>query len=61
MQRPTNRAPNQLVLHLEPTPRQPLDAKTREALISALADLLLEAYGVETPAAPAEQGARHEF
>ena len=60
MQRSTNRAPNQLPLHLESTPRQPLDAETREALISALADLLLEAYGVETPAAPAEQGARHE-
>lgn len=60
MQRPTNRAPNQLVLPLEPTPRQPLDAETREALISALTDLLLEAYGVETPAAPAERGARHE-
>jgi len=60
MQRPTNHAPNQLLLHLESRPRQPLDAETREALISALADLLLEAYGVETPAAPAEQGARHE-
>jgi hypothetical protein len=48
------------VLHLEPTPHQPLDTETREALISALADLLLEAYGVETPAAPAEQGAGHE-
>ncbi len=61
MQRPTNRAPNQLVLHLESTPRQPLDAETREALICALADLLLEAYGVEAPATPAEQGARDEF
>ena len=60
MPRPTNCTPNQLALHLEPTPHQPLDTETREALISALADLLLEAYGVETPAVPAEQGAGHE-
>jgi hypothetical protein len=63
MQRLTNRPLHQLALHLEAPPRHPLDSETREALISALADLLLEAYGAQTSASGAEPdaGAGHEF
>ena len=46
MKRPTCTPRNQLALLLEPQARQKLDAETHEALIAALADLLLEAYGV---------------
>jgi hypothetical protein len=46
MKRPTCTPRNQLALFLEPQAGQKLDAETREALITALADLLLEAYGV---------------
>jgi hypothetical protein len=46
MKRPTCTPRNQLALLLEPQARHQLDAETREALIAALADLLLEAHGV---------------
>jgi hypothetical protein len=45
--RPTTTPRNQLALFLEPEKRYPLEKETREALIAALADLLLEAYGAE--------------
>lgn len=46
MKRPTSTPRNQLALYLEPEKRYPLEEDTRGALIAALADLLLEAYGV---------------
>ena len=60
MPRPTNHPMHQLALQLEPTPRHPLDPQTRAALISALADLLLEAYGAESLTQVVEPGASHE-
>ena len=56
MKRPMSIPRNQLALHLEPKPRHPLDAETHEALITALADLLLEAYAVGEDAQPAKRG-----
>lgn len=47
MKRPIRTLRNQLALYLEPEQRYPLEKETREALIAALADLLLEAYGAE--------------
>ena len=47
MKRPTRIPRDQLALYLEPPARHPLEVETREALIAALADLLLEAYGAE--------------
>ena len=47
MKRPASTPRNQLALYLEPEQRYPLEKETREALIAALADLLLEAYGAE--------------
>jgi hypothetical protein len=60
MQRPTNVPRNQLALCLEPQARSQLDVETSEALIAALAELLLEAYGPEADAETAEQGVHHE-
>ena len=47
MKRPISPSRNQLVLCLEREEKRRLDKETHEALISALADLLLEAYGAE--------------
>ena len=46
MKQPARTPRNQLALYLEPEQRYPLEKETREALIAALSDLLLEAYGV---------------
>ena len=48
MRRTTRRPERQLGLSLQREARHQLAEKTREALIPALADLLLEAYGEET-------------
>ena len=60
MKRATSPPRNQLALCLEPKQRHQLEAETREALIAALADLLLEAYGIEEDAETDKQGERHE-
>lgn len=56
MKRPPYTPRNQLAFFLEPWARHKLDRETREALIVALADLLLEAYGVEQAADTGDQG-----
>lgn len=56
MKRPTCTLRNQLALFLEPQAKHQLDAETRAALIAALADLLLEAYGVAEEADTGDQG-----
>ncbi len=60
MKRPKNLSRNQRVLCLERKEQQRLDEATRETLINAIADLLLEAYGTEEEAQGDEQGGRHE-
>jgi hypothetical protein len=60
MKRPTCSLRNQLALFLEPQARHQLDAETREALIAALADLLLEAHGVAEEADLGDQEACDE-
>lgn len=60
MKRPMRVSRNQLVLCLEREERQRLDEETREALISALADLLLEAYGPQEETQGNAQGGGHE-
>ena len=60
MKRPMRVSRNQLVLCLEREERQRLDEETREALISALADLLLEAYGPQEETEGNPQGGGHE-
>lgn len=56
MKRPTRTARTQLALFLEPQARHQLEMETRETLIAALADLLLEAYGVEDDTDSRDQG-----
>ncbi len=60
MKRPMRVSRDQLVLCLEREERQRLDEETREALVSALADLLLEAYGPEEETQENAQGGGHE-
>lgn len=60
MQRPTNQPTRQMMLDLHLTPRHPLDPEIREALISALADLLLEACGAAPLTQVAGPGVGHE-
>jgi hypothetical protein len=60
MRQPTSTPRTQLALLLEPAPKLPLEAETREALIVALADLLLEACGVEEEIKSDTQGGRYE-
>lgn len=60
MKRPMRVSRNQLVLCLEREERQRLDEETREALISALADLLLEAYDPQEETEGNAQGGGHE-
>ena len=60
MKRPTRIPRDQLALYLEPPARHPLEVETREALITALADLLLEAYDGEDDKESGEQGGGHE-
>jgi hypothetical protein len=60
MKRPT-RVPNtQLAFPLEPAPPLQLAQETREALITALADLLLEAYDGTADAPTRVPGEGHE-
>jgi hypothetical protein len=60
MKRPKSIPRHQLALCLEPQERYPLERETREALIAALADLLLDAYAMDEDAEAGEQGASHE-
>ena len=61
MKRPTSRSRRQFALCLEPEiAPQPLE-ETREALITALADLLLEALSEEMDEQTSEQGGRYEL
>jgi hypothetical protein len=60
MKRSTSIPRNQLALFLEPQARHPLDAEIREALIAALADLLLEAYGAKQDGESGDQGGDDE-
>ena len=60
MKRPMRVSRNQLVLCLEREERQRLEEETREALISALADLLLEAYDPQEETEGNAQGGGHE-
>jgi hypothetical protein len=60
MKRSTRVARNQLVLSLEREEPHPLDEETREAVIAALADLLLEAYGEQVASGNNGQGGSHE-
>ena len=60
MKRPKNLSRKQRVLCLERKEQQRLDEATRETLINAIADLLLEAYGTEEEVQGDEQGGRHE-
>ena len=55
MNRRINTSRRKLALLLEHEIRHPLPEETREALVTALADLLLEALGHENPA-PADKG-----
>jgi len=56
MKRSTSIPHNQLALFLQPQARYQLDMETREALIAALADLLLEAYGMGEDTETGDQG-----
>ncbi len=60
MKRPTSIVTSQLLLSLEREEPHRLDEETREALITALADLLLEAYGEAPAAGSSIQGGDHE-
>ena len=55
MNRMVNTSRRQLALLLEPEIRHPLPEEAQEALVTALADLLLEVLGHENPA-PADKG-----
>ncbi|MHB1239523.1 MAG: hypothetical protein ACYC18_03380 [Gammaproteobacteria bacterium] len=55
MERMVNTSRRQLALLLEHEIRHPLPEETQEALVTTLADLLLEALGHENPA-PADKG-----
>jgi hypothetical protein len=60
MKRLTNHPRTQLALLLEPEPKVALEEDTREALIAALAELLLEAYGAEEDIKSDTQGGHDE-
>ena len=60
MKQPMRISREQLTLFQEPSTRLALEEETREALIMALADLLLEAYGAEEDMEAPEQEGRHE-
>ena len=55
MNRMVNTTRRQLALLREPEIRHPLPEEAQEALVTALADLLLEVLGHENPA-PADKG-----
>jgi len=60
MKQPRSAPRNQLALLLEAEPRHQLEADTREALIAALVDLLLEACGAEEEIQSHTQGGHDE-
>ncbi len=60
MKRPTSLVTSQLLLSLEREEPYRLDEETRQALITTLADLLLEAYGEATAAGSSTQEGGHE-
>jgi hypothetical protein len=60
MKRTGDAVTRQLGLVLERPQRPPLTEETREALIQALADLLLEAHGDERPNAHRLRGEENE-
>lgn len=61
MKRVTKRSRCQLALSLECKAKHELPLEQREALLSALADLLLEALGAVSPVTANEQGEADEL